>query len=120
MPPTEMQLDGAADVDRRRTDALDAVVISTIEHLREAGVTTPMGVSQVLCRAAELLKRGKLPIASAISVPSEMPEPQGECPRCGAGALTFRADRRSSEGRASGVTRIFLACAQPGCGYAET
>ncbi len=105
--------------DREQTDLLDPVVLSTLEHLRRCGVNTPLGVTKVLGRATELLTRGTPPRPRTKAV-AHHPESGGDCPRCGASSLTIRADRRNPTSGTEAVTRFFLACSTPECGYVES
>lgn len=110
-------------VDQDGADPLDQVALTTIEHLRLSGVTTVVGVGRVLDRAMDLMMRSR-----SKPLPQTGPKPDaggetnalGDCPRCGTGGLIFREDRRNRSGSGAGVTRIFLACAAPDCGYVES
>jgi hypothetical protein len=103
-------------------DPLDVAALSAIEHLRQFGITTPIDVGRVLGRAAELMiLGGSRPLPRPAAKPGEGgPLSAGDCPRCGAGVLTCREDRRKPSAGGPEVHRIFLACTMPECGYVES
>ena len=110
-------------VDQSAEDALDLVALKTIEHLRLSGITTAVGVGRVLDRAMDLMMRSRskpLPQTGPKRNLAGEVNALGDCPRCGTGGLTFREDRRNRSSSGAGVTRIFLACATPHCGYVES
>lgn len=110
-------------VGQDEADTLDQVALTTIEHLRQSGITTAVGVGRVLDRAMDLMMRGRskpLPQSGPKPDPSGETNALGDCPRCGTGGLIFREDRRNRSSSGPGVTRIFLACAAPECGYVES
>lgn len=109
--------------DQGDADALDLVALATIEQLRLSGITTVAGVGRVLDRAMDLMMRSRSrPLPQAGPKPDLAGETNalGDCPRCGTGGLTFREDRRNRSSSGPAITRIFLACATPECGYVES
>ena len=103
-------------------NSLELIALTTIEHLRQLGITTSVGVARVLGRASEIvtLSRSTSPTKPAIRATGSGSDSMSDCPKCRSPSLNFHSNTSKTRPNGAGVTRITLVCVAPGCGFLDS